>query len=128
MTSVRSGDAEQREQVQGTCESDERPEHKRGARNTEDPMIQNVSPYIEREAAKLRLVHSAPPPSATKIGSLADHNPRDFYYPRTQREAGIEHLEWEERIQPIRPIWAFVIAAGCWGILALAMAWSLSAL
>jgi hypothetical protein len=91
-----------------------------------------TSPYIEREAAKLRLVHPAPPPAprvgATKIGSLADHNPRDFYYPRSQREAGIEHLEWEERIQPIRPIWAFVIAAGCWAIFGLAVAWTLSAL
>jgi len=89
-----------------------------------------TSPYIEREASKLRLVHSAPPPAphagATKIGSSADHNPRDFYYARTQREAGIEHLEWEERITPMRPIWAFVIAAACWTILGLAIAWMTS--
>jgi hypothetical protein len=90
-----------------------------------------TSPYIEREAAKLRLVHSAAPHTtkigATQVGSLADHNPRNFYYPRTQREAGIEHLEWAERIRPMRPIWAFVIAAGCWTILGLAVAWTLSA-
>jgi len=86
-----------------------------------------VSPYIEREAAKLRLVHSAPP-HVPQAGARADHDRRDFHYPRTQREAGIEHLEWGERIQPMRPIWAFVIAAACWGIFGLAVAWTLSKL
>ena len=88
------------------------------------------SPYIEREASKLRLVTSAPPPSAgrAKVGANADLDPRDFRFARTQREAGIEHLEWEERIKPIRPIWAFAIAAGCWIVLGLGIAWTMSVL
>ena len=87
-----------------------------------------TSPYLQDEAKKLHLVHPARAPGTTRIGSLADHKPRDFRHPRTQREAGIEHLEWDERISPMRPIWAFAIAAGCWIVLGLAMAWTLSTL
>ena len=112
-----------------------------------------TSPYIEREAAKLRLVHSAPP-CQPRAGAHADHNPRDFHYPRTQREAGIEHLgrspelaafvaqndppdrfaalrrrsSREERLPVIRPWVFFAIAVGCWAIFALAVAWALSSL
>ena len=86
-----------------------------------------TSPYLEREASKLRLVHSAPSrrPCA---GAHADHDPRDVRYPRTQRDAGIEHLEWQDRIKPMRPIWFFVISAGCWAILGMGLAWMLSKL
>ena len=89
-----------------------------------------TSPYLKQEAEKLRLVHSAPPPKTgtTRIGALADHDPRDFRFARTQREAGIEHLDWEQRIPVMRPIWIFVIAAGCWGIFGLAITWLISTL
>ena len=89
-----------------------------------------TSPYVAQEAKRLKLVHSAPPSKlgATRVGAHADHNPRDFHYARTQREAGIEHLEWEERVPVIRPWMFFAISAACWGILALALAWTLSAL
>ena len=91
-----------------------------------------TSPYLEREAAKLRLVHSAPrrEPNigASRIGASADHDPRDFRYPRTQREAGVEHLEWEDRIPAIRPWMFFAISGVCWVILGAGIAWMLSAL
>ena len=64
----------------------------------------------------------------TRAGALADHDPHDFRYCRNQREAGIEHLEWEDRIKPIRPIWLFAMSAGCWVILGLATAWTMNAL
>jgi hypothetical protein len=31
-------------------------------------------------------------------------DPNDLRFARNQREAGIEHLEWEDRIKPFRPI------------------------
>lgn len=31
-------------------------------------------------------------------------DPRSLRFARTQREAGIEHLEWEGRIKPLRPL------------------------
>jgi len=64
----------------------------------------------------------------TRAGALADHDPRDYRYCRNQQEAGIAHLEWEERITPIRPIWLFVMSAGCWVIFGLAIAWTMNAL
>jgi hypothetical protein len=64
----------------------------------------------------------------TRAGALADHDPRDFRYCRNQREAGIEHLEWEDRIKPIRPIWLFVMSGACWGVFGLAIAWTMNAL
>jgi hypothetical protein len=41
----------------------------------------------------------------SSIGAHADHRPNDFHFARTQREAGIEHLEWEDRLaSPLRPV------------------------
>ena len=80
-----------------------------------------TSPYLTHHAEKLRLVHPAPKPPT--VGAHADHDPRDFHYPRTQREAGIEHQEWENRIPPMRPIWFFAISAACWIVLAVGIAW-----
>ena len=55
-------------------------------------------------------------------GSLADHRPSDYRYPRTQREAGIEFAEWEDRLSPIRP-WMFWLAVTlCWVVFG-AAAW-----
>ena len=86
-----------------------------------------ASPFLEKEAKRLRLVHSdVHQAGAHHAGSLADHNPRDWRFQRTQREAGIEHHEWENRIKPIRPIWFIVISAACWTILALGIAWAAS--
>ena len=31
-------------------------------------------------------------------------NPKFLRLPRNQREAGIDHLEWEERVRPLRPL------------------------
>jgi len=82
-----------------------------------------TSPYLEEQARKLRLVHPEKPVAgAHRAGSSADHRPRDWRFHRTQREAGIEHHEWEGRIKPVRPVWFFVISAACWAILALAIA------
>ena len=84
-----------------------------------------TSPYLQKEASKLRLVHAARAPIA---GAHADHDPNSLRFPRSQREAGIEHLEWEERLPAIRPWMFFALSAACWGILGLALAWTLSVL
>jgi hypothetical protein len=40
-------------------------------------------------------------------------NHKSLHLPRNQREAGIDHLEWEERIKPMRPLTADIgVAAG----------------
>ena len=81
------------------------------------------SPYILREAEKLRIGQYKP-----KIGAHADYDPRDLRFARTQREAGIEHLEWEERLPVIRPWMFFAISAACWIVLALGIAWMMASL
>ena len=44
-------------------------------------------------------------------GQYLDLN--DFRFARNQREAGIEHLEWEDRVRPMRPIsYDVVLASG----------------
>ena len=44
---------------------------------------------------------------------------RTFRYARNQRDAGIEHMEWEERMKPLRPL-AYDVAIGA-GALAAAL-------
>ena len=39
-------------------------------------------------------------------------DPNSLRFARTQREAKIEHLEWESRIRPLRPIYHDVALAG----------------
>jgi hypothetical protein len=36
---------------------------------------------------------------------------RSFRYARNQRDAGIEHLQWEDRVKPLRPL-SYDIALG----------------
>jgi hypothetical protein len=38
-------------------------------------------------------------------------DPSAFRFARNQREAGIEHLEWEGRIKPLRPICNDIVLA-----------------
>jgi len=45
---------------------------------------------------------------------------RTFRYARNQRDAGIEHLQWESRMKPLRPL-SYDIAIGA-GALVLGMA------
>ena len=80
-----------------------------------------TSPYLVDEAKKLKL-------GPIKAGAKADHRARDFRFSRTQREAGIEHLEWEHRLSVMRPWMFFAIAVMCWGILGLCIAWTMAAL
>ena len=70
---------------------------------------------------------SKPGTGAHIAGSLAEHRPGDYRYPRTQREAGIEFAEWEDRLPPpCRPTihtWMFWLAVtACWVVFA-AAAW-----
>jgi hypothetical protein len=59
----------------------------------------------------------------SRIGAAAEHRAKDWRFARDQKEAGIEHLEWEDRLPPMRP-WAFWLAvAGSWAIFAGAV-WS----
>ncbi len=47
---------------------------------------------------------------------------RNFRFSRNQRDAGIEHLQWEDRIKPLRPIYQDVlIGAGLVSLAAGAM-------
>jgi hypothetical protein len=43
---------------------------------------------------------------STQIAALSGEylDPKSFRFARTQREAGIEHLEWEDRMKPLRPL------------------------
>ena len=63
-----------------------------------------TSPYLVREAKKL------------SIGAKANHRPGDYRFPRNQREAGIEHAEWEGRIKPMRSILFWLAVASCWAV------------
>ena len=44
-----------------------------------------------------------------------------FRFARNQRDAGIEHLEWESRLKPLRP-WSRDIAFGLGGVALVAAA------
>jgi len=48
-------------------------------------------------------------------------DPNNLRFARNQREAGIEHLQWEDRIKPLRPI-AYDIALGLGVVSAVAAA------
>ena len=61
--------------------------------------------------------------TAPLTGAHADYRRSDYRYARDQREAGIEDLEWEERLPPLRP-WMFWLAVvGSWAIFAGAFWW-----
>jgi hypothetical protein len=76
-----------------------------------------TSPYLVREAKKL------------SIGAKADHRPGDYRYPRNQREAGIEYMEWENRLKPpCRSHWLhtamfWLAVTFCWAVFAGAVWW-----
>ena len=38
---------------------------------------------------------------------------RNLRFSRNQRDAGIEHLEWENRIKPLRPLSHDLVLAAC---------------
>jgi hypothetical protein len=82
-----------------------------------------TSPYLIDEAKKLKLGQDR-----IATGAKADHRARDFRFSRTQREAGIEHLEWEHRLPALRPWMFFAISAICWVVLAVGIAWTMAAL
>ncbi len=58
----------------------------------------------------------------SRVGAAADHRAKDWRFSRDQKEAGIENLEWEDRLPPFRP-WMFWLAvAGSWVLFAGAIA------
>ena len=60
----------------------------------------------------------------SRVGATAEYRAKDWRFARDQREAGIEHLEWEDRLPPFRP-WMFWLAVlGSWAIFTGAF-WSL---
>ena len=60
-------------------------------------------------------------------GAHNDYRRSDYRYARDQKEAGIEELEWEERLPPLRP-WMFWLAVvGSWVIFGAAF-WGLASL
>jgi hypothetical protein len=65
--------------------------------------------------------------AAPLTGAHADFRRGHYRYPRDQKEAGIEDLEWEERLPSIRG-WMFWLAvAGSWAIFAAAF-WAMAAI
>lgn len=62
-----------------------------------------------------------------EVGATYEHRSKDWRFARDQRKAGIEHLEWEDRLSPMRP-WAFWLAViGSWALFAGAI-WGMAAL
>lgn len=85
-----------------------------------------TSPYLIREAKRLKI---GAPQIGAQVGSLADHRPTnyrlgDYRFARDQREAGIEHHQWIDRIKPPRPYLYYLAAAMAWAIFAISFAWS----
>jgi len=77
----------------------------------------------ERPGSCLKLVSFRP----GLTGAHNDYRRSDYRYARDQREAGIEDMEWEERLPPLRP-WLFWLAvAGSWAIFAAAF-WGMAAI
>ncbi len=57
-----------------------------------------------------------------RIGARYEHRAKDWRFSRDQKEAGIENLEWEDRLPVMRP-WMFWLAViGSWAIFAGAIA------
>jgi len=57
-----------------------------------------------------------------RIGASYEHRAKDWRFSRDQKEAGIENLEWEDRLPVMRP-WMFWLAViGSWAIFAGAIA------
>lgn len=73
-----------------------------------------TSPYLIREARRLKI--DTPAAAEPLPGAASEHRPNDYRFARTQREAGIEELEWEDRITPMRPLIFWLIVTACWAI------------
>jgi hypothetical protein len=83
--------------------------------------VANAASLGERPDNVVRL-----PARKPVVGIHADHRPNDYRFARDQREAGIENLEWEERLPPFRP-WMFWLAvAGSWAVFGGAIWWSMA--
>ena len=78
----------------------------------------NAASTSERPGGCLKLVSSRP----NLTGAHADYRRSDYRYARDQREAGIEDLEWEERLPPMRPLDVLAGGGGVWAIFAGAFA------
>jgi hypothetical protein len=57
-----------------------------------------------------------------KVGASYEHRPRDWRFARDQREAGIDNLEWENRLPVLRPVLFWLAVIGSWAIFAGAIA------
>jgi hypothetical protein len=67
-------------------------------------------------------IHQLTIRKTSRVGAAADYRASDYRFARDQREAGIENLEWEDRLPPFRP-WMFWLAvAGSWALFAGAIA------
>ena len=76
----------------------------------------------ERPGQHLKLVSSR-----GLVGAHSDYRRSDYAFARDQREAGIEELDWEERLPPLRT-WMFWLAVvGSWAIFGAAF-WGLIAI
>jgi hypothetical protein len=80
----------------------------------------NAASTSERPVGCLTLVSSRP----GLTGAHSEYRRSDYRYARDQREAGIEDLEWEDRLPPMRP-WMFWLAvAGSWAVFVGAFWWT----
>lgn len=71
-----------------------------------------ISPYLASAARR------------ANISAKANYQRSDYYAARTQREAGIEHHTWEDRIRPLRPWFYDGAAFVAWAIFAISAFWA----
>lgn len=82
---------------------------------------------LHAAARRASLMIETAPPMAMPLPTLAQAPEVATFYdrtmPRTQREAGIEYLGWEDRLAPpLEPVWKSWLA-GLLTLAAIAIAW-----
>lgn len=56
------------------------------------------------------------------VGASYEHRAKDWRFARDQKEAGIDRLEWEDRLPVMRPILFWLAVIGSWALFAAAFA------
>jgi hypothetical protein len=77
--------------------------------------------------ADLYVLHPKRKPRHDLTGARSDYRRSDYRNARDQKEAGIEDLEWEERLPPMRAGLFWLAVVGSWVIFAGAL-WGLASL
>ena len=78
--------------------------------------------------ADLYVLHPKRKTRRLLTGTHSAYRRSDYRYARDQREAGIEDLEWEDRLPPMRAGMFWLAVAGSWAIFAAAFWWMIAIL